>query len=253
MYKKPFQTVIMFCLVLSMAACSSTKTTTGTRTTTTTGSQTTAASTESSLQEKLAAGTLSLEGTDNAVTAEQAKQLLPLWKAVKVLASSDTISNDEKQALYDQIQGTMNANQVQAITQMSLGMPEISALATKLGIDMSSASTSSNGMTEEERAAQIKSAQSSSSSSSSGGGFGGGPGGGMPSGGMPSGGMPSGGMPSGGDMMGAPSGAAGSAQGTPVAGKAPAGAGQGMTINSTNIFLDSLISMLKERAASASS
>lgn len=254
MNMKPFRTMILLCLVLSMAACSTTKkTTSATSAWSKSSSKATASvTTETSLQEKLAAGTLSLEGTDNAVTAEQAKELLPLWKAVKVLDSSDTISNDEKQALYDQIQETMTASQIQAITQMSMTIKEATSLATKLGIDLSSASSTGSTTTEEERAAQIKAAQSSSSSSSSSGrSFAGGRGG-FPGGGFPGGGMPSGGMPSGAEMMGAP-GAAGSAQSTPAAGRVPGGDGQGMAFNTTNLFLDSLISMLKERAASVSS
>jgi hypothetical protein len=248
MFKKTLQSMLMLLLVVSMAACSGTKVSgTGAASR---SPQTTASTSESPVQSKLAAGTLKLEGTDQAVTAEQAKELLPLWKAVKTLGSSDTISQEEIQALYDQIQETLTASQIQAITQMSLTQEDISTMMADLGIDMNSASSS--GLTEEERAAQISAAQSSSSSSGSfpggGGGFPGGGGGGFPGGGsMSSGSMPSGAMPAGGEITGGAPGMMPGAQGTPAAGQA---AGAGQSFDTTNLFLDALISMLKERAAS---
>ncbi len=151
MFKKTLQSMLMLLLVVSMAACSGTKVSgTGAASR---SPQTTASTSESPVQSKLAAGTLKLEGTDQAVTAEQAKELLPLWKAVKTLGSSDTISQEEIQALYDQIQETLTASQIQAITKMSLTQEDISTMMADLGIDMNSASSS--GLTEEERAAQI--------------------------------------------------------------------------------------------------
>ena len=52
------------------------------------------------IESKLALGTLILEDGEQAVTAEEAKTLLPLWKAVKSLSSSQTASQDEINALY---------------------------------------------------------------------------------------------------------------------------------------------------------
>jgi hypothetical protein len=45
------------------------------------------------LETRLAVGILSLENGELAVTPEQAQTLLPLWKAIKTLSSSDTASN----------------------------------------------------------------------------------------------------------------------------------------------------------------
>ena len=48
---------------------------------------------------QVAIGTIKLDGTENAVTAEQAKELLPLWETLQVLEGSDTAATEEKDAL----------------------------------------------------------------------------------------------------------------------------------------------------------
>src|SRR3990172_3495827 len=48
---------------------------------------------------QLAAGTLSLECSDLAVSAEQAAALLPLWQAYRALSQSDTTAAAELEAL----------------------------------------------------------------------------------------------------------------------------------------------------------
>ena len=48
------------------------------------------------VEQKLAIGTLKLEGTDLAVTADQAKTLLPLWKAVKTMSTDSNTSAEEQ-------------------------------------------------------------------------------------------------------------------------------------------------------------
>jgi hypothetical protein len=87
------------------------------------------------LPEKLAIGTLKLEGTDKAVDSEEAKTLLPLWKAVRTLSASETISSKEMDALYSQIEGAMTKEQVKAIEEMSLTREDISKLMADLGIN----------------------------------------------------------------------------------------------------------------------
>jgi hypothetical protein len=88
------------------------------------------------LETKLAIGILKLEGTDNAVTAEQAKELLPLWKGVKVFSNSDTISDAEMEALYQQIQETLTTAQLQAINAMDLSDQDMTTIASDLGVTM---------------------------------------------------------------------------------------------------------------------
>ena len=85
------------------------------------------------VENKLAIGILALEGTDKAVTAEEAKNLLPLWKAVRSLNNSETASNDEITALYTQIQETMTTEQVQVIKDLNLSQEEMRALMEKYG------------------------------------------------------------------------------------------------------------------------
>ncbi len=84
----------------------------------------------------LALGTLRLEDTDYPVDAEQASALLPLWKAARSLSQSDTVATEELQAVIDQIQETMKAEQLAALTAMSLTFEDIGALAEELGLEL---------------------------------------------------------------------------------------------------------------------
>jgi hypothetical protein len=163
-------------------------------------------STANSVEDQLAIGILKLEGTDKAVTVEQAKNMLPLWKAVRSLSTGDNTSADEITALYKQIRETMTAEQVQAIQAMNLSQADIQALVQQQGAPDSARPTAGQ-----------KSSQTTNSSRSQSSGSGGGmPGGGMPGG---PGGMPPeiGGMP-GGIPGGAGSGQT-STRSTPSAGK----------------------------------
>lgn len=127
-------------------------------------------------QTKLVLGTINLEETDYAVTAEQAKELLPMFHVLRDLNNSDTAAQEEKDGLVNQIQGTMTAEQIKAIDDMSLSMRDVFALTQG-----SSGSTSSS--------------KTSSTVNAGGGGAGGPPDmGGIPGGGP--GGMPGGGFPS---------------------------------------------------------
>jgi hypothetical protein len=87
------------------------------------------------LQDKLAIGTLKLEGTKLAVDAKEAAALLPLWSAVQTLGTSNTTSQQEMNALYSQIQSTMTPDQVNAINSMTFTQSDISKLMADLGIN----------------------------------------------------------------------------------------------------------------------
>jgi len=130
---------------------------------------------------QLALGTLRLEGTDSAVTPEQAKALLPLWQAIQAGA----LQNDaESNAVLKQIEGTMTAEQLAAIAAMQLTTEDMMTYAQGNGLAMGSppgamatppAGGSSPGgpggfgnLSEEERAAMRATAEA--------GGFGGGQG-----------------------------------------------------------------------------
>jgi hypothetical protein len=86
------------------------------------------------LAEELMIGTFKLEGTPNAVTAQEAAQLITLWQVYKDLTSSSSAAQQEIDSLAQQIQGAMTPAQVQAITAMKLTRRDIFQTMTDLGI-----------------------------------------------------------------------------------------------------------------------
>jgi len=84
---------------------------------------------------KLAIGTLKLEGTDLAVQADQAAELLPLWLAYQSLSGSSTAASVEIQAVIDQIGETLTPEQAQAIEAMDLSSQSMVELMQSLGLD----------------------------------------------------------------------------------------------------------------------
>ena len=107
-----------------------------------------------------------LEGTDQAVTAKQASELLPLWEVIKTLSSSDTAAQAEIDAAARQIKETLTPSQLQAITAMKL---------TDQDVQTFEQSVNSNTFLSSGK-------KSSSSSGKSNSGFGGPPDGGGPGG-----------------------------------------------------------------------
>ena len=91
---------------------------------------------ELSLAIQVAIGTFKLDETVNAVTAEQAQELLPLWQTLQVLSESDTAAQQEKDALVEQIQETMTAEQRQAITEMNLTREDMMTVMQERGLAM---------------------------------------------------------------------------------------------------------------------
>lgn len=187
------------------------------------------------VETKLAIGTLKLEGTELAVSAEEARELLPLWKAVKSLSTSDTISSDEIQALYQQIQETMSAEQTQAIEKMKLTTDDLNTLMKDLGIEARGGINGPQDLSETERATRVAQFQARNQAGGGDGGPGGGPAGGP------------GGEPG---MMMPPDGGAGFQGGgfqqTPGAGGMTTRRSPGMN----SLFIDPLIQLLEERANS---
>ncbi len=197
------------------------------------------------IESKLAMGTLKLEGTANAITTQQAKDLLPLWKAVKSMSASTTTSQQEMDALYKQIQDTMTAGQVQAIKDMQLKPEDYQALMKQYTIQPPQGGPQGGdfgSLSESERAtrvAQFRSQNGGGNGNGNGNRRGNNNGGGFPGGGMP----PDGGGFPGGQAGGQNGGQAG--QSTP---RAPQGSrgfrGGGMN----NMFVDPLIKLLQEKA-----
>jgi len=102
---------------------------------------------------QLMVGTFELEGTDHAVTAEQAAALVPLWKAYRGLSDSDSASQVEMTALLDQIEGAMTEEQLDVISALELTNTEMRELMAELGIEMATGSGRLANLSEEERSA----------------------------------------------------------------------------------------------------
>ncbi len=236
MNKKTTSLLIATMAILVLAACSSVKLPGTTSSNQQTGQQSQGQNqgqnfTNMPVEGKLAIGTLMLEGTDNAVTAEQAKQLLPLWKAVKSMSGSSNTSTQELNAVYKQIEDTMTTQQIQAIKDASMKPEDTQALMKKYNIQVQQRPTMDAST---QATMQARRSSRSGQSGSSGGGF---PGGDVPGGMPPDGNLPGGGMPSGQNAQGTPR-----AMGTPRAG----GFGGGGGMNT--LFVDPLITVLTDRA-----
>jgi hypothetical protein len=77
---------------------------------------------------KLALGTIKLEGTAQAVDAETAAKLLPLWQLMVQLHSSSSTAPQEVTATLDEIQATMAPAQLNTINGMSLSGADLFSL-----------------------------------------------------------------------------------------------------------------------------
>jgi hypothetical protein len=155
---------------------------------------------------QLVVGTFKLEGTDQAINAEQAAKLLPLWKGYRGMSGGSSSSPVEMQALLKQIRGAMREEQLKAIAAMQLTGDDMMQLMQERGIEMTDRGSGASG-------AASTATRQAERPAIGGGGPGGGPGGAPGGGGGRGGGgsappqPPGGGMPPGGDQgMGPPPG-----------------------------------------------
>ena len=125
--------VLSILIVIVLAACTTPSTGASSSGTGSSAAPLTLEPGDLSLQTTLLVGTLKLEDTPQAVTSEQAAQLLTLWKAVRSLAESDTTSEAEREALTRQIEAAMTAEQLQAIEAMGLTQEDVMDLMQELG------------------------------------------------------------------------------------------------------------------------
>lgn len=88
---------------------------------------------------QLAIGTLMLEGTEDAVTVEQAGELLPNWQMLQALQSSGTAAEAELDAVLNQIQGAMTDEQLTTIKEMQLTLDSMMELVQEQGLRMGAA------------------------------------------------------------------------------------------------------------------
>ncbi len=162
MIKKSIRTFIGLAFIVILAACSSLPIP-GLSTQPSSTSQPAADPSNAAIDNKLAVGILRLEGSDLAITSQQAVELLAVWKAVRVMTTDKSASTIEIAALYRQTLQTLTAEQIQAIQQMSWTQAELNTLMQDLGVQANqSASTSSS---------TSKSSQTLTSSSAAGGDF----------------------------------------------------------------------------------
>jgi hypothetical protein len=119
---------------------------------------------------------MQLENTNLSVTAEQAEALLPYWRVLQSLTQSGTAADAEINAVINQIQDSMDGEQIAAVAAMALTEEKLQTMIEEGTISFGFG----RGLGGNE--------------GSSGGGFGpgGGPGGGMLGGGRPGGGGPGG-------------------------------------------------------------
>lgn len=225
MTKKMIALVVLVIAVLALAACSGSAKTTGQN------QQNAAANLKDQpVENKLALGTIALEGTAKAVTADQAKALLPLWKAVKSMGSSTTATTDEVNALYKQIEEGMTADQMQAIKDLNPTQTEMQAIFQKAGVQMP------QGPQGAPQPSGTRTAGGAGNTSGQ-GGFAGGPGGGQPPADFGGGGP-------GGQFPGGQTGGTNSAvRGTPQPGQ-----GQRPVGGMNRLLADALIKLLETRA-----
>jgi hypothetical protein len=87
------------------------------------------------LSSQLLIGSLKLDGSGQQISAEQAASLLPLWKLLKTLSTSDTAAQEEIDALVKQINAAMTQEQLDAITAMALTPQDMFTLMQELGIE----------------------------------------------------------------------------------------------------------------------
>jgi len=86
-----------------------------------------------SLRNQLAFGTLELEGAPNAIAAEQAKALLPLWQAIIALSGTGA-AEAELTAVQNQIVEAMQLTQLQAIAALKITNAQLSAFYAERGV-----------------------------------------------------------------------------------------------------------------------
>lgn len=132
------------------------------------------------IETQLAAGTLRLEESDLAVDETLAAELLPLWQAYQSLSASDTVAEAELAALLNQIQDTMQPEQVAFISDLAITDESLQEMMANGEIAAGRGAGRPGGGAPEGAA---EAANAGGGQRPGGGGLGGGPGGGGPGGG----------------------------------------------------------------------
>ncbi|HSM24946.1 MAG TPA: hypothetical protein VK856_08800 [Anaerolineaceae bacterium] len=85
-----------------------------------------------STQMRLILGSLSLDEANLGLSPEQANSLLPLWKVMKSLLSSDTAAAGEIEALFNQIQSVLTPEQLEWVTNYNISPVAYQEILTEL-------------------------------------------------------------------------------------------------------------------------
>jgi hypothetical protein len=93
---------------------------------------------------RLIVGTLKLDGTENAISANQAKDLLFLWQGYKELSTRDSAAPEEKSAILSQVKDLMTEDQLNAITAMNLTARDVMDMVQSIGTTASTTSSDSS-------------------------------------------------------------------------------------------------------------
>lgn len=80
---------------------------------------------------ELAAKTLRLESTDQAIDSEMAAQLLPLWQLMDELSTNGATAPQEVTAVIEQIEATMTPEQIKAMDEMDIAQGDLFAAGTR--------------------------------------------------------------------------------------------------------------------------
>lgn len=102
-----------------------------------------------SVSNQLALGTMQLEETENAVTPQQARSLLPLWQALQ----GGVTAQAEVNAVLKQIEGTMTPQQLDVIAAMQLTDEDLQTWMQEhgMGVGPGGFPEAGGGMSDEER------------------------------------------------------------------------------------------------------
>jgi predicted small secreted protein len=84
---------------------------------------------------KLGLGIIQLDKTDTPLDATQVTQLLTLWKAMRSLSENQTTAAEEIDAVVNQIQSTLTADQLAAIEAMQLTNQNLFTILQDMGIE----------------------------------------------------------------------------------------------------------------------
>ena len=136
-----------------------------------------------SSRNQLALGTLRLEGTEDAVTAEQAETLAFLWQTLQALLDDSTTAREETSAVQAQILAALTAEQVDAIRALALTNADLTAFYAEQGVALptpqpgvtpqSSGGGRNSGVSQEDREATRTAAEALGTPVGTGGGGGG--------------------------------------------------------------------------------